>query len=112
MEEDKTEARSSIWTVCSGFVEALLPFNPPTPGVLRPRLAACGPEVDPFPDENSLSIFAITLGKMECKKTGISCGTHPPDEVEGTMTKMCVASRLHWSMFPMLAATLSSDQKR
>jgi len=37
-EEDKTEARSSIWTVCSGLVGEAGPFNPP-PGVFRPRFA-------------------------------------------------------------------------
>ena len=94
-EEDKTEARSSIWTVCSGFAEALL-LNPPPPGVLKPRFVPWPPPAEPLLDENSLSIFAITLGKMECKKTGINGGTHPPDdEVEGTMTNTCVASLLH-----------------
>jgi hypothetical protein len=94
-EEDKTEARSSIWTVCSGFAEALVLFSPP-PGVFRPRFPWPAPEDEPLMYENSLSIFAITLGRIECKKTGINGGTHPPDdEVDGMMTNTCVARRLH-----------------
>ena len=55
----------------------------------------------------------ITLGKIEYRNTGINGGICPlDDDVEAVMTSACVASRLHWSMLPMLAATPGSDQKK